>query len=162
MKSSNHTTVPVINSKLTLSRQTNSSLRWTNQSKLRKTYNSHTHMKNLTVFSAQQVRSVLLLPSKFQRHRNLSSMITKVSTFSCLTGQDQCVARESSKPIKLWFFFWCHCHKIRISTSSVSDQSLTDFTTKVKSIPIRQLKRLLSKSKVSQPITEVPRLLNHC
>lgn len=133
---------------------------WMKLSKLKKTYNLPTHMKNLTVFFVQQGKSVQLLRFKFQDLKNQNLMVIKESIFSYLTDQDLWVERGLNKPIKLLFCFWCLCLKIHISISSVSDQSLTDFTTKVKNILIGQLKKLFKWLKDSQLIMEERKLLN--
>ena len=61
---------------------------WMKLSKLKKTYNLPTHMKNLTVFFVQQGKTVQLLRFKFQDLKNQNLMVIKESIFSYLTDQD--------------------------------------------------------------------------
>lgn len=67
------------------------------QNKLKKTYNSRIHIRNLTTFFAQLVKNVQLSHFKFQDLKSRSLMTTKVSTFSYLTDQDQCMEKGLNK-----------------------------------------------------------------
>ena len=94
--------------------------------------------------NSARLMSMMLIKLTLPRNKSKQMFpIPEVNTFSCWTEVDLWVGREYKRQNKLWFFSLRVCHKIVISTLSVSDLILEKCLMIVKSTPLKLWKKQL-------------------